>query len=271
MVVTLTPELDGARLEAVGRAARTASAVADANASAQAAPVDARTPLYRALLAEPLAIALLGPGAPAGPSLRLPGTSGATRLVTRLVGATSLGGATVQLFAATARLRDVARQSGLWPDGVERLHVFAPGSVFPLLRSHPGATLELSDGALSLDAGEVTALAEGQTPSEFVETLRQLVSGGHGQEAARHLSQSMLYVLGHPQGGMVILQGELPVFLHLQEAAAFAARMAAQLGRRPDQAAVAAGELFRMALRGKLAVVVGPGPGALRLRYLDLR
>lgn len=262
--MTLTTELDGMRLEAVGRAARAAPTGANAQ-------VNDRTPLYRALLAEPLAIALLGPGAPAGPSLRLPGTSGATRLVTNLAGATSLGGATVQLFAATGHLRNVARQSGLWPDGVERIHVFSRGSAFPLLRSHPGATLELSDGAVPLDAGEVTALAEGQTPAEFVETLRQLVSGGRGQEAARHLGQSMLYVLGHPQGGMVILQGELPVFLHLQEAAAFAARMAAQLGRRPDQAAVAAGELFRMAIRGKLAVVIGPGPGALRLRYLDLR
>ncbi|HEX2568464.1 MAG TPA: hypothetical protein VH877_02820 [Polyangia bacterium] len=268
MAVTLITELDGTRLEAVGRAARAVPAGSNADTGAH---LHERTPIYQALLTEPLAIALLGPGAPAGPSLRLPGTSGPTRLVTSLVGATSLGGAIVQLFAATRRLRDVARQGGLWPDGVERMHVFAPGSVFPLLRSHPGATLELSDGSVSLDAGEITALAEGQTPSEFVETLRQLVIGGRGQEAARHLSQSMLYVLGHPQGGMVILQGELPVFLHLQEAVAFAARMAAQLGRGPDQAAVAAGELFRMAIRGKLAIVVGPGPGALRLRYLDLR
>jgi hypothetical protein len=264
MAVTLITELDGTRLEAAGQAVRAAPAGASAS-------VADRTPFYRALLTEPLAIALLGPGAPPGPSLRLPGTSGSTRLVTSLAGAMSLGGATVQLFASTGHLRDVARQSGLWPDGVERMHVFAPGSAFPLLRSHPGATLELADGAIPLDAGEVTALAEGQTPSEFVETLRQLVSGGRGQEAARHLGQSMLYVLGHPQGGMVILQGELPVFLRLQEAEAFAGRMAAQLGRRPDQAAVAAGELFRMAIRGKLAVVIGPGPSALRLRYLDLR
>jgi hypothetical protein len=254
--VTPITELDGARLAAAGPAARAALA-----------GTGERTPLYRALLSEPLAIALLGPGAPAGPSLRLSGTSGPTRLV----GSPRLGGATVQLFAATGHLRKMAQQGGLWPDGVERMHVFAPSSAFPLLRSHPGAALELPEGAVLLDAGEVTALAEGQTPSEFLETLRQLVSSGQGQEAARHLEKSMLYVLGHPQGGMVIFQGELPVFLHLHEAEAFAGRMATQLGRRPDQAAVAAGELFRMAVRGKLAVVVGPGPGALRLRYLDLR
>lgn len=226
-----------------------------------------RAALHRALLDGPLAVPLLGPGAAAGPTLRIEGLEGAVRPVESI----QLGGLIVPLYPSIAVLRAEAAERGLWPDGVPRLQVFERGAAFGRLRTHPGALLCLGDTTLPIDAGEVAALADLLEPNEYFAQLQKLVAAGRGREAARKLSTRMFYVLGHPGGGMVMFQRELPVFLHQQNAIDFAERMAHQMGRRPDHALVAAAELFKYAVRGKLTVLVAPGPHALRLRFVDLR
>ena len=230
-------------------------------------PVGAdRDPLYRALLKLSLGVPLVATGS-AGPSLKLEGAEGPTRLVD----SHALGGPVVALYASPELLAERARLQGLWPDGVERAHVFEPGVAFVRLKSGPGAIIVCPDCELQLDAGEVAALGDKQTPTDLYQQLRTLITGGRGREAAKKLAPRMLYVLGHPSGGMVMFQKELPVFLHVGQATDFAARMEAQFGRRPDHALVAAGELFKNAFRGKLHVVITPGRLALKLRPLDLR
>ena len=49
------------------------------------------------------------------------------------------------------------------------------------------------------------------------------------------------------------------------------ARIAAQTGDRTEHGLVGAADLFRNAFRGKLSVVLDPGPGSITLRFTDLR
>jgi hypothetical protein len=221
------------------------------------APRDA---LYRALLEHPVAVTELGPGAPAGPTVRI-GPSPDAQAVVRLVEAPRLGAPVVALYTSGKALEDAARERNLWPDGVMRAVVFERGEVFPLLRGHPGALVVTHSGqGVPLDAGEVSALADRLSPEEFLEQLRKLVTSGRP-----------LYTLGHPHGGPLIIGLEFPVFLHLGAAERFARKIHEQSGQRVEQATVAAAELFKLAVRGKLTVLLEPGPKMMRLKWADLR
>lgn len=226
---------------------------------------------YRALLEQAVCVIELGPDAPPGPSVRLAPT-GQAPVAVRLVEAQRLGAPVVALYASGAAMTEAANERGLWPDGVARGLVLADGAVFPLLRGHPGALVVLdAHESLALDAGEVAALADRMTPAEFLAELRKLVASGRPREAARRLAGRPLYTLGHPQGGLLLFGRDLPVYLHLAEAESFATRLALQTGNRVHHGLVAAGELFKNAARGKLHIMIDPGPNAIKLRPDDVR
>ncbi len=228
----------------------------------------AREPLWAALLAEPVAVAELGPGAPPGPNLRI----GANGPQVRLLESLRLGAPVVALYASGTALAEGAAERGLWPDGVPRGVAFDAAAVFPLLRGHPGAlVIAARDKAVPIDAGEVAALAEKLAPGDYLEGVRKLVASGRPREAARRLAGRPLYTLGHPQGGMLTFQRDLPVFLHLATAERFAEKVQKQTGARVHHGLVAAAELFKNAARGKMFVLVDPGPGSIRFRPDDLR
>ena len=109
------------------------------------------------------------------------------------------------------------------------------------------------------------------TPAELVDALRKLIALGRPREAARRLACRPLYTLGHPRGGMLMFSKELPAFLHLATAERFAARIAEPTGGRVQQGLVAAAELFKTAIRGRLSVLIDPGPAAIRFRPEELR
>lgn len=244
-----------------------------------------REALYRALLEEPLCVAEVGAGAPPGPTVKLgsaPTTPAAALLKAvrpesaqihaRLTEAPRLGAPVVPLFVSGTAAVEWAEERGIWPDGVERGVVYEKGAAFPLLKGHPGAVVVAGPGrALQLDAGEIVALAERQTPTEYIEALRKLLASGRPREAVRRLAARPLYTLGHPHGGMLMFGRDLPVFLHLSNAERFAARLAQQSGTKAHHGLVAAAELFKNALRGKLFVLIDPGPHVLRLRPEDMR
>ncbi len=244
-----------------------------------------RGELHRALLAEPLCVAEIGPNAPAGPTVKLGQAPSSpekslvrvakpelAQIQVRLAEAPALGAPVVALFTSGAAMSEFGRERGLWPDERERGVAYPPGAVFRLLRGHPGALLSSGSGrTVALDAGDVAALADGETPTAYDEALRKLATSGRPREAARRLAGRPLYTLGHPHGGMLMFGRELPAFLHLPSAERFADRLAQQLGNRAQQGLVAAAELFKNATRGKLAVLVEPGPRAFRLRPEDLR
>ncbi|MSP62059.1 MAG: hypothetical protein EXR72_17345 [Myxococcales bacterium] len=246
-----------------------------------------REPLYRALLEHPICVAEVGPGAPAGPMVQLgetlspqkamiavarPEKVGPPPIAVRLMQSTSLGAPVVPLWTSDAAMAEGAAERGLWPDGAVRGRVYEKGAVFPLLRGHPGAVVAITGGrSLALDAGEVVALADRQTPSEYLEGLRKLIASGRPREAVRRLALRPLYTLGHPHGGMLMFGRELPAFLHLDAAERFGARMTKQLGSRAQHGLVAAAELFKNAVRGKLTVLIDPGPRVIRLRPEDMR
>ena len=238
-------------------------------AAAAASPSGAsREPLYQALLVEPVGLLHVTAGAPPGPSVRL----GTDAPPTRLIEAPLLRVPVVPLFASAVSLRAAALARGLWPDGVEHASVVEAGKVFGLLRGHPGALIVVDEAtSVALDAGEIAALAEGKTPDEYVAALRLLITRGRAREVARALATRSLYVLGHPRGGMLLIQRDLPAFLHLRAAEQFAARIAAQTGDRAEHGLVAAADLFKHAWTGRLSVVINPGPGSLTLRSTDLR
>jgi hypothetical protein len=245
----------------------------------------ARDPLHQALLVEPLCVAEIGPGAPAGPTVKLghePTSPQQALLVVakretaqiqvRLAESPVLGAPVVPLFASGAAMAEFAVERALWPDGRERGVVYEAGAVFALLRGHPGALL-VADArrSIALDAGDLAALGERKLPAAYDEALRSLATSGRPREAARRLAGRPLYTLGHPQGGMLLLQRELPVFLHLPSAQRFADRLARQVGTRVQHGLVAAAELWKNAVRGKLVIHVEPGPLGFRLRPDDLR
>jgi hypothetical protein len=226
---------------------------------------------YRALLEQPLCLAEIAPDAPPGPSVRIVPLA-ALPLTVRLVESQKLGAPVVPLYASAAAMSESAAERGLWPDGAARGLVLTEGEVFPLLRGHPGAVLVLdAHESLALDAGEVAALADRMTPAEFLAELRKLVSSGRPREAARRLAGRPLYTLGHPQGGLLMFGRDLPVYLHLAEAEAFASRLALQTGNRVHHGLVAAAELFKNAARGKMHILIDPGPNAIKLRPDDVR
>lgn len=230
----------------------------------------ARDALYRALLEHPVCVAELGPGAPAGPTVRLGPVE--AQAVVRLCEAPRLGAPVVALYASGAAMEDAARERELWPDGVVRAVVFERGEIFPLLRGHPGALLVAhGNQSVAIDAGEIAALAERLTPEEYVEQLRKLIASGRPREAARRLALRPLYTLGHPRGGPLTVGNEFPVFLQLPSAERFARRMFEQSGQRVEQATVAAAELFKLAARGKFTILIEPGPRMMRLKWGDVR
>lgn len=228
----------------------------------------AREQLFRALLDHPVCIAELGPGAPPGAVVRL----GQEQMPVRLFEAQRLGAPVVPLFTSASALLAVAAERQLWPDGVERAAVLDKGAAFPLLRGHPGALLIGGpQRQLALDAGDVAALAERSTPSDYVEGIRKLVASGRPREAARRLAARPVYTLGHPQGGMLTFTRDLPVFLSLAGAESFAIQLSQKTGQRPQTGMVSAAELFKNAVRGRLFVLIDPGPRVIRLRPDDLR
>ena len=243
----------------------------------------ARESLYRALMSEPLCVVEVGPGAPSGPTVKLGAATPESALLkvarpelaqiqTRLADAARLGAPAVPLFISGEAAAEWANERGLWPDGVERGVAWEQGAVFALLKGHPGALILGGQGrALALDAGEIVALAERQTPSEYIDALRKLIASGRPREAVRRLAARPLYTLGHPHGGMLMFGRDLPVFFHLATAERFAARLAVQIGTKAHHGLVAAAELFKNAVRGKLYVLIDPGPGVIRLRPEDLR
>lgn len=226
-----------------------------------------RDRLYDALLAEPLIVAFLSHQAEPGPATRLSGGA-----LTRLVEAPALKVPAVPLYLDAAALRAGAAERGYWPDGIERAAVFEQGAVFPLLRGQPGALLAGGgDLALPLDAGELAALADRMTPVSYHQALRALVARHRGREAAARLAVRPLYVLGHPRGGLLVFEREIPAFLHLASAERFALRLRAQTGDGGQHGMVSGADLFRNAYRGKLQILVEPGPDSFRLRSIDLR
>jgi hypothetical protein len=226
---------------------------------------------YRALLEQPVCVAELGESALPGPTVRI-APEGRPPMVVRLVEAAMLGAPVVALYAAGQTMVEAATERGLWPDGAPRGLVLAEGKIFPLLRGHPGALLVL-DGSeqLALDAGEVACLADRMTPAEYLADLRRLVASGRPREAARRLAGRPVYTLGHPQGGLLMFGRDMPIFLHLAEAEEFAGRLATQTGKSVHHGLVAAAELFKNAARGKMHVMINPGPSALKFRPDDLR
>lgn len=225
-----------------------------------------RDAVYQALLDEPLLLAFISHQASPAASVRL--TGGA---LTRLVEAPLLKVPVPPLYVSAAAMRAAASDRGFWPDGVERASVFERGAIFPILRGQPGAVVTTSGDALPIDAGEIAALAERQTPAEYAAALKAMVQKGRAREVARRLAVRPLYVLGHPQGGMMLFQQEIAVFLHLATAERFAMRLAEQTGERGQHGLVPGADLFTKAFRGKLRVHVEPGPGSFRLRSVDLR
>lgn len=226
-----------------------------------------RDALYPALLAEPLILSYLAHSAEPGPALRI--TGGA---LTRLVESPALRVPVVPLYTSASALHAAAKARAYWPDGIERATVLERGAMFPLLRGHPGALVVVDeDHTLPLDAGEVAALADRKSPDEYRAELQALARRGRSREVAQRLAPRPLYVLGHPKGGLLLLEREIPVFLHLATAERFATRVAAQIGTRAQHGLIAGSELFQNAFRGKLHVVVEPGPDAIRLRPLAFR
>jgi hypothetical protein len=227
-----------------------------------------RADFYKALLEQPLCVAEIGPGAPNGPSLSL----GASGPQVRLAESLRLGAPVVPLYVSGAVMESDGRARNLWPDGAPLGKGWPRGSIFPSLKGHPGALVVGGPGlAAALDAGEIAALAERLSPVDWLEAVRKLISSGRPREAARRFATRPLYTLGHPKGGMLMFSRELPAFIHLATAERFAARMAEQTGGRVQQGLVAAAELFKNAVRGKLAVLIDPGPAAIRFRSEDLR
>jgi hypothetical protein len=226
---------------------------------------------YRALLEQPVCVAELGEGALPGPTVRL-APEGRPAMVVRLVESALLGAPVVALYASGQAMVESAAERGLWPDGAARGLVLAEGRIFPLLRGHPGALLVLdANEQLALDAGEVASLADRMTPAEFLADLRRLVASGRPREAARRIAGRPVYTLGHPQGGLLMFGRDMPIFLHLAEAESFAGKLATQTGNRVHHGLVAAAELFRNAARGKMHLMINPGPNAIKLRPDDLR
>jgi hypothetical protein len=155
---------------------------------------------------------------------------------------------------------------------VERAAILEAGAAFTLLRGTPGAHLVAGAAhVLPLDAGEVAALAERQLPGEHRETLRDLVASGRGRDAAARLAPRPLYVLDHPEGGLVMLDGCLPAFLHLAAARAYAARVGDSLGRAPRPGIVGARDLLTNARRARRDVVIDPGDAPLRISHFDVK
>ena len=232
-----------------------------------AAAGEGRDALYPALLTEPLLLGLLSPAAAPGPTRVIHAST-----PSRLVEAPALKAPVLPLYLSVAALRADAADRGYWPDGVEQAEVLAGGAAFPPLARQPGALLVGGDGlTLPLDAGEVAALGEGLTPPAFLEALRDLSARGRGRDVARRLAARMLYVLGHPDGGLLLFSGEVPAFVHLASAERFAARLSSQSGTRSQHGLVLGSELFQKAQRGRLKILVEPGPGSFSLRAADLR
>ena len=231
------------------------------------APEMPRAALYRGLLDEPLCMAHLAHDAPAGPALRM--SFGET---IRLVEAPALRVPVVPLYTSGAAMSEAGRERNYWPDGIERGAVLEKGAAFDLLRGNPGALLVADeDHVVPLDAGEVAALADRKLPDDYAADLRALLKRNKGREVARTLARRPLYVLGHPHGGLLVFQREIPAFLHLATADRFAARIAAQSGTRSEHGLVAATDLFKNCFRGKLDLVIDPGPHAIILKPADLR
>ena len=226
-----------------------------------------REPLYRALLEEPLCMAHLAHDAPPGPALRL--SFGET---IRLVESPALRVPVTPLYASGAAMAEAGRGRNYWPDGIERGAVLEKGAAFPLLRGHPGALIVADDDhAAAVDAGEIAALADRKLPDDYAADLRALLKRNKGREVARTLARRPLYVLGHPHGGLLMFQREIPAFLHLANADRFAARIAAQSGEKAEHGLVAATDLFQNCFRGKLDLIIDPGPHAMVLRPADFR
>jgi hypothetical protein len=190
----------------------------------------------------------------------------------RLVEAPALRVPVVPLYVSDAAMSAAGAARKYWPDGVERGAVFEQGAIFERLRGHPGALVVADEsGAVPLDAGDLAAFAEKTLPAEYVEAIRTLVTKNKGREAVQRLARRPLYVLGHPKGGLLMFQREIPAFFHLAAADRFAARIAGQTGEKSEHGLVGGADLFKNAYRGKLTIVLDPGPRAIRLRHVDMR
>ncbi len=69
----------------------------------------------------------------------------------------------------------------------------------------------------------------------------------------------------------MLLDGEIAAFLHLSTAERFAARLRARTGGGGQHGLVRGAEILRNAVRGKMALLVEPGPQSFRLRPADMR
>ncbi len=226
-----------------------------------------RALLYQDLLEEPLLVCLTGQEVQPGPCLQLEGCDGPTRLFESMV----IGNPVVALFSSSASARQSAAARDLWPDGVERLAIFDHGKIFPLLLMQAGVLICNEEQQVILDAGELAALAERATPQDYLATLQSLASRGQNREIARKLSKRMLYVLGTHHDGMVFFAQELPVFLNLSGALGFAHQLSERMKYAPEHAVISGMELFELARKHKLTLLIDPGPGSLRLKPVDLR
>ena len=230
----------------------------------------ARNALHVALLTEPVWVPAIGLTVSRRTSVQIGGAEAG--FAAPLVESVPLGIAVLPVFPAEAVLVEGGRDRGWWGDEGALWRKFEGGALFRLLAGHPGALMVIDVArSVRLDAGELASLASGVTSVDERAQLQALLDAGRGREVARRIAARPVYTLGHPRGGMLMFQRELPIFLHLADAERFAAKIAMQTGGQTQHGLVAAAELFQRAIQGKLSLLIDPGPSALRLRWEEMR